>query len=292
MGPKNTNSKMKRWKARLDEYDHVLIHKPGVTNVVADALSRNPKICAFTSTVHSAQEDNGKLILSTEGPINAFKNQIFIKLGNTCNYFLEKPFTNVHRHNIVLTDLSESKLKEIIEQYFSGIVINGIYCSENIMGSLQEVYTKISTNMRSKYSQILLIYVCDVDKQKEIIFLEHQRARRGHLENKLQIIKRYYWPKMAATVKQIVKSCTTCQVSKYTRHPDKQEFQDIPIPTKAMQMLQMDIFTMQRQLFITCIDCFTKYGTVRPIKSRALVDVKKKFFELISQICYPKSRCY
>lgn len=149
MGPRNTNSKMKRWKARLDEYDHLLIHKPGATNVVADALSRNPKICAFTSTIHSAQEDNGKLILSTEELINAFKNQIFIKLGNQSEYKFERPFAKVQRHDITLIDLSESKLKEIIEQYFSGIVINGIYCSENIMGSLQEVYTKISTDMRS-----------------------------------------------------------------------------------------------------------------------------------------------
>jgi len=37
---KNNNAKLKRWKARIEEYNYELIYKPGSNNKVADALSR------------------------------------------------------------------------------------------------------------------------------------------------------------------------------------------------------------------------------------------------------------
>lgn len=40
LGSRNFNAKLSRWKARIEEYNCVLIYKPGKSNVVADALSR------------------------------------------------------------------------------------------------------------------------------------------------------------------------------------------------------------------------------------------------------------
>lgn len=40
LGNRNFNAKLKRWKARIEEYNHELIYKPGRSNFVADALSR------------------------------------------------------------------------------------------------------------------------------------------------------------------------------------------------------------------------------------------------------------
>lgn len=40
LGNRNYNAKLKRWKARIEEYNHELIYKPGRSNYVADALSR------------------------------------------------------------------------------------------------------------------------------------------------------------------------------------------------------------------------------------------------------------
>lgn len=39
---KNYNAKLKRWKARIEEYNYELIYTPGKSNFVADALSRLP----------------------------------------------------------------------------------------------------------------------------------------------------------------------------------------------------------------------------------------------------------
>ena len=51
----NGNSKVKRWKAYLEEYNYELIYKPGKSNVVADALSRPSQINTVISTQHSAE---------------------------------------------------------------------------------------------------------------------------------------------------------------------------------------------------------------------------------------------
>lgn len=93
---------------------------------------------------------------------------------------------------------------------------------------------------------------------------------------------------MGAIIKQQVQKCQTCQVSKYTRHPDKPEFQEVPIPTHSSQIFQIDLFTIEREWFITMIDSFTKFAMLASIKSRAIVDIKSPFFELLNRISKPE----
>lgn len=284
---KNTNSKMKRWKSILEEYDYALIYKPGSTNVVADALSRYP-VSLNTTTIHSSLEDDSKLIMSTEAPINSFKNQIFITLDKNNEYLHEQPFSGVQRHKIKIKDLSRETFVQIIQNYFHASIINGIFCSEEIMGPLQTVYKDICTKLRARYSQKCLIDIVSEDEQRNIIFDEHKRAHRNYDENKLQISRIYYWPKMGAIIKQQVQKCQTCQIAKYTRHPDKPEFQEVPIPTHSAQIFQIDLFTIEREWFITLIDSFTKFAMLAPIKSRAIVDIKRPFFEILNRISKPE----
>lgn len=79
---RNNNTKMKRWKAILEEYNYQLHYKPGKINVVADALSRiPPEINTLTSSEHSAESSSQSLIYSVEVPINVLKNQIFLNQG-------------------------------------------------------------------------------------------------------------------------------------------------------------------------------------------------------------------
>lgn len=54
LSAKNTNAKLKRWKAYMEEHDYSIEYKPGKSNVVADALSRI--VCSMTGTQHSAED--------------------------------------------------------------------------------------------------------------------------------------------------------------------------------------------------------------------------------------------
>lgn len=100
---KNRNIKMKRWKAILEEYNYEIKYKPGKSNVVADALSRAVvrNVNSLTGTVHSHESSAEDLIPSVEGPINAFKNQIFLNIGEEASYQFQIIFPGYHRHTIV-----------------------------------------------------------------------------------------------------------------------------------------------------------------------------------------------
>jgi len=92
--PKSWNDQMKRCKAILEEYNHDLLHKPGKSNVVADALSRPPiqtndELNTPTATVHSSNSSPEKLNSIATELLNVFKNQIILKIGNQASYKFE-----------------------------------------------------------------------------------------------------------------------------------------------------------------------------------------------------------
>lgn len=70
---KNNNSKMKRWKAILEEYNYEMFYKPGKANVVADALSRitEQELNTLSIATNSDESSAHNLILGVEAPINA-----------------------------------------------------------------------------------------------------------------------------------------------------------------------------------------------------------------------------
>ncbi len=70
---KNNNSKMKRWKAALEEYSYELFYKPGKQNVVADALSRIPhketQVNTLSKATNSDDSSSHNLIYSVQAPL-------------------------------------------------------------------------------------------------------------------------------------------------------------------------------------------------------------------------------
>lgn len=289
LSSKNTNSKMKRWKSILEEYNYELKYQPGRTNVVADSLSRPPQINSMTSTKHSDESSSDNMIPAIECPINVFKNQLYILVSNEDNYKFEIPFPTYHRHIIKKPFYTKDTLISIFKKYLNPSVINGLFTTEAIMGVIQEFYPEYFKNYKVRYTQSQVEEIVNETDQEEVLIREHRRAHRNANENKNQVIQKYYFPKMMEKAKRIVKNCQTCKEQKYDRRPNKPQFQPTPIPKNPGEIVHIDIYSTEGNLVLTAIDKFSKYALAKILKSKAVEDIKEPLKEIILAFGIPKS---
>lgn len=292
LSPRNINAKLKNWKSYLEEHDHEVLHKPGRSNVVADALSRI-QIHSLTPTQHSAEDDDTNYILSTEAPLNVFRNQIVIeKVNDNADTIVSHPFPGVRRTIIKRTNLNETILTTLLKEFFDPSKLNGLYTSEEILGKLQEVYKKFFSRagiLKIRFTQKILTDVSDEEEQRKLIQETHQRAHRGIKENKEQIMREHYFPGITRMVRAHVRVCDVCNSSKYDRRPLIIPLQETPIPRYPFQIVHVDIFQIEGQYFLSSIDKFSKYGRMVPIQSRNATHIEKGMWTTLTSHVTPET---
>lgn len=273
LSPKNTNAKLKRWKAYLEEHDYEIIYKPGKANVVADALSRI--VCSMTGTQHSADDSDNFYIISTEAPLNVFRHQVIIKKGPD-KVETRRIFQSSTRITVSINDINEASLLQVLKKHFGSSKINDLFTDEETMGKIQEVYREHFGQhrlLRIRFAQRILEDVEDEDQQWDIVRQEHYRAHRGAEENKMQILRKYYFPKLQQKIKDFVVNCQICHGNKYDRKPINFPLQKTPIPKAPFEIAHIDTFFLESLHFLTYIDKFSKFAQVKLIDSRAAVDL-------------------
>lgn len=288
---KNNNSKMKRWKAILEEYNYEIKYQPGKMNLVADALSRTytTNINSLSGTVHSHESSAADLVHSVEAPINAFKNQIFLFSEEVPSYQFKIVFPGYHRHIIVEREYTRENLIKILKKYMNPSVKNCIKAPEFVMGKIQEFYPDNFRNYKSCFSQNVVKDVTSEVDQENIIIDTHKRAHRNAEENKKQILEKYYFPGMLTKIKRVVKICTICKKNKYERHPNEPKLNATPIPSYPGQVVHIDIFSTDKKLILTSVDKFSKYAQVRVIKGKSTEDVRKPLRDILFFYGVPKT---
>lgn len=270
---KNTNAKLKRWKSYLEEHDYEIAYKPGKTNVVADALSRI--VCSMTGTQHSAEDSDDLFIKSTESPLNVFRHQVIIKQGPE-EVVTENPFPGYTRTTISINDINNHSLLQVLKTYFNCSKVNGLLTDEKTMGMIQEVYKENFGQQKLltiRFTQNMLEDVREEDEQWNIIRIEHNRAHRGAQENKSQIFRKYFFPKLAQKIGDFIKNCQICHECKYDRNPIKFPIQETPIPKAPFEIAHIDIMFLENLHFLTYIDKFSKFAQITKIESRAAIDL-------------------
>ncbi|XP_049316307.1 retrovirus-related Pol polyprotein from transposon opus isoform X1 [Bactrocera dorsalis] len=289
----NNNAKLKRWKARIEEYNYKLIYKPGKTNVVADALSRLPiEVNTLTSTdensQHSAEEDSSKLIPHCEAPINVFKNQVIFTEGKE-EITHEEPHPSFHRHLIKCEVYNKENLSKILKSVLNPNIINGIKIQEKYISLLQQIYQENFSQFRIRITQKVVTDIADEDVKFKIIEQEHKRAHRNGKENKDHILEKYYFPQMTKLIKKYTKSCEICGCNKYDRHPQKPKLQATPIPSYPTEILHIDIIEMSGEKYISCVDKFTKFVKFFRIKNKSVLHIRDKLIKLLHYFTVPKT---
>lgn len=321
LGNRNFNAKLKRWKARIEEYSHELIYKPGKSNYVADALSRLKTVSnhlyhsstdtasegmamnsyetstasegredddlSSTETVHSAEQDASELIPHVEVPINVFRRQIIIGIGLDVTA-MEEPHRGYTRHFISSKNWTKEELVTLLKEKLHPNILNGVKVPESLLGVIQEIYIDHFSKYKVRITQKLVTDITSKERQFEIIETEHRRAHRNPRENGEQILEQFYFPHMRASIRKYVASCDVCNRCKYDRKPPQIHRQDTPDPKYPCEILHMDIMEIQGQKFITCIDKFTKFAKFFSIRDRSLVQVRKKLIKILHYYTVPK----
>ena len=270
MSNKNSNATMKRWRDSIEEFSPQFFYKPGKENVVADALSR--QYINSITTQHS-EESSSEVIRSISSPINQFKKQIFISQSSNPKSLVEHPFPNFTRNKVEF--INKSDLLQTLTKIIDPNYINVFYCSLPHLALFQKDIIKHFSGTKFLHTEKYNLDITNKNDQLEYMNKEHNRAHRNAKENFKQLISEYYFPKMNNHLKEIVKNCKICLENKYQRHPPKTEIGPTPIPSQPREILHIDIFSTEGKLFLTCIDKFTKYATIRHIKSKTIVDIKK-----------------
>lgn len=249
---------MKRWKAILEEYNYEMKYKPGRSNVVADALSRPPatNVNSLTGTVHSSDSSPQDLIPSVEVPINAFKNQIFLTIGESSDYQFKVVFPGYNRHILTESDYDLEKLISVLRTYLNPSVVNCIKTPEFIMGRIQEIYPNHFSSYKVRFTQNFVEDILSESDQETLIIETHNRAHRNAVENRSQILEKSYFPSMFSKIKRILKLCSTCKKNKYERHPNQPKLNASPIPSYPGQVIHIDIFSTDRKIVLTALDKF------------------------------------
>lgn len=324
MSLKEPNSRLVRWRLKLEEFEYDIMYKQGKSNTNADALSRaiinnnetesitftdedarySPELLDDTlslmgnisetpdirsldagkqqcETVHTSLEEPILEIPIVEKSVNSHKNQICVHfvLHTPNKVSIKEIFPGKNR---ILAQISLNNLQNdtinLFKHFIRSDVQYGVWLSEfkyipDITKVLQETFRNSAYNL--VFCKQKLQDVTHIDEQYRLTKAHHEGKsnHRGIQETEKQIKRNYFWPNMFKTVTEVVNNCSLCQTNKYERHPNKQELQITPVPTKPFEVIHMDTFQIKGQKFLTIIDKFSKYAQAYPLDSMSGISV-------------------
>lgn len=280
---KDPNSKLVRWRLKLSEFDYDIKYRKGTSNGNADALSR---------IIINHTELETPLIKDTGCPINFYKRQIIIKKSNSGSLKLKntKVFKNC-RKTIYVKNLDCDTATLIIKNHFDPEKTNAILIEDeafynNFLTSLREYFNNNSGKFKIIRCRKLLRDVPDENELVKHIEEEHlKNNHRGINENFIKLKEEIYHPNLKERITKFINNCEICNLEKYDRHPVKQKFKITETPNGPREIVHIDVFySLDKTLFLTLIDKFSKYAQAIKIKGRTWTEFKRATLQYISTI--------
>lgn len=295
---KEPNSKLVRWRLKLEEYDYNIVYKKGAKNTNADALSRSiPEdklnLNAMNSDSSSSEittyPNNQKdKIPATDTVLNEFKRQLVFKINPTVKNIYKVDFKilfeSKKRYTFEKDHYDENTLTEILNNYTQPNINTGFIAEQNTVKILDKLVkatfkTKQIKLIRCKH---LAIDIQDLDMQHRLILEEHNDSNhRGISENTERIKRKYYFPKLKTQINSLINRCEICQTLKYNRNEKPIKLQITENPTRPMEILHMDIFFIENKQFLTILDKFSRFGTAQILNENEITS--QKVFNIFRQ---------
>lgn len=304
MSLKEPNSKLVRWRLKLEEYDYEIVYKKGTLNRNADALSRikidggniadvNMNVSENLSTIHSCEENLDDGISISEKPLNEFNIQLVLdKSAGKPMMRVENVFRNKQRRTIEEPDFTEEVVMRILKEFLPPKKLTAVYTTDDIFKIVQLVYSKYFANgkqFRVVRCTRLLLDVTEQDRQVELVRECHEnRNHRGISETYNYLKRTHYFPLMQEIINKTINNCEICETLKYDRNPPKIKFQLTETPSQPLDILHTDIYTVNGKSILTVIDKFSRYATGYTLPSKTSICVLKSLKSFMNILGIPK----
>lgn len=293
------NPKLIRWRLQLAEYEYDIVYKKGKLNTNADALSRmQPEI--FMADTESITATNGETaqsaedtsnIQTTEKPMNDFKTQVVLKVGERTNRTVEIPFKSKTRTTFTDKEFTEDKIIRILKEILKPGRTTAVMANNDIFKIIQETYKTYFSEQKYTIirTTILLNEIYEQKDQETLIIQDHRNNNhRGIDETTLHLKRHYYFPCMKQTISRIINDCDICHTMKYDRNPQKLKFQLPEIPALPLDIVHIDLYFINNKTMLTIIDKFSKFAAAYTISSRDSINITKQIKTFICNFGTPR----
>lgn len=250
---KDPAGRLARWSLRLQEFDVTIMYKSGHKHSDADCLSRAPV------NHNSTDEDGDAGFLGAVTPSDLAEEQ---------------------RNDVELRpliDYLEGRIPRPPKPFARGsasfCLRNDVLYKENF-GPTETPYLLVAPNVL----------------RQEILQACHDEPSSGHLgftRTLARIRQRYYWPRLAQSVKRYVRSCRDCQRRKTPPSKPPGFLQPVDPPKAPFQQVGMDLLgpfplsSLGNRWIVVATDYLTRYCETKALPRGTAAEVARFFIENI-----------
>lgn len=235
-----SSERVSRWSLFVQQFNIQFEHCSGKANVLPDILSRNPD--DNTVDIHHVDlvPEDHEFLRKLQYLRQSQKRDPFIR--KLIDYFHQK---------ILPGDIEYDNLHKMASDYH---ITNGL---------LHKFIDKDHSKLR---------IVVPVKLQHDLVWHTHRVIGHGGTDKVVATIKETFtWTRLRDTVRDLLRTCDTCQRVKYNPYLLKQY--PIPLlPTKPRELFAMDLYgqitkgRLGHRYIVVTLDVFSKFLTLQPIQ--------------------------
>ena len=244
--------RLARWAVQLADYKFDIEHKPGKSNVVADALSRAQEVAAIEAESEGGEPD--------EQDINMRKEQLK-------DYLLAPIFLYKEKKKFP-SDAKKGTIKQITKDSEHFKLVRGV------------LYRATPEGLR---------LAIPVSQRKMMIWSAHDSLmslHQGRTKTVRKLQTKYWWPKLRTDVGNYIAECDACQRKKTPRNLMRVPLKN-QMATAPFEILSVDFqgpFTTSdsgNKHILVWTDHFTKWCEMEPTKDQLATTVAKSYISRI-----------
>ena len=257
MKHKDPSSRLMRWALLLQEYDMEIEYRAGAKNGNADAMSRIPeptRVCAVTRQQSKPDLTPEQERLKQAQEVHPLYSAIKAKLkGQPLPHNMSKENRTYIRNN-----WEQFRLRKDVLYYINSM------------------------------NQFLLVLPDDFAKR---MFLEvHAGSLGGHLgpdKTLSRLQPKYFWPRMAADVKEWTQACVACEQKKRPHANTKVPLKSIPVSSRPFHKIGMDVVgplptsNKGNKYLLVATDYLTKWPEAMALPDQTASTIAQAYLDLI-----------